>query len=167
MPIIEGSMNHTYSGRRKKRIIRSKKAKVQFFQLDRDEPTIRETPNYPSAPMTPYRPAKDETYKQEVSAGYTIAPAYNKGAYQVISAESVEDIGRQMILGFLLVVIIEGTPVVTEDMYFNDINRCNYFAYKVQTGSFKDDKYPYLYTQNIITAYCLPKMVEEDTKFWD
>jgi hypothetical protein len=72
-----------------------------------------------------------------------------------------------MILGFLLVVLIEGTPAVTEDMYFNDINRCNYFAYKVQTGSFKDGKYPYLYTQNIITAYCLPKMVEEDTKFWD
>ena len=33
MPIIEGSMNHTYSGRRRKRIIRSKKAKVQFFQI--------------------------------------------------------------------------------------------------------------------------------------
>ena len=32
--------------------------------------------------------------KQEISATYTIAPAYNKGAYQVISSENIKDIGR-------------------------------------------------------------------------
>ena len=94
MPIIEGSMNHTYSGRRRKRIIRTKKAKAQFFQLDREEPVRRETKHYPSAPLTPYTPEKDVQYKRDVSAKYTIAPAYNKGAYQVISRKDVTEIGK-------------------------------------------------------------------------
>ena len=33
-------------------------------------------------------------YKQEISSNYTIAPAYNKGAYQVILKDSVKDIGK-------------------------------------------------------------------------
>ncbi len=95
MSIIQGSMRHTMSGRRRKKISTARrKEKVIFHSLNREEPVIRETPYYPSAPMTPYRPAKDETYKREVSSSYTIAPAYNKGAYQVISEESIEDIGR-------------------------------------------------------------------------
>jgi hypothetical protein len=44
--------------------------------------------------MTPYKPAKDETYKQEISAEYTIAPAYNKGAYQVIAKDDIVNIGK-------------------------------------------------------------------------
>ena len=95
MSVIQRSMGHTMSGRRRKKIYKArKKEKVIFHTLYREEPTIRETPYYPSAPMTPYRPEKDETYKQEISSSYTIAPAYNKGAYQVISGESIEDIGR-------------------------------------------------------------------------
>ncbi len=95
MSVIQRSMGHTMSGRRRKKIYKArKKEKIIFHTLNREEPTIRETPYYPSAPMTPYRPAKDETYKQEISNSYTIAPAYNKGAYQVISGESIEDIGR-------------------------------------------------------------------------
>ena len=39
-----------------------------------------------------------ETAKQDKSytssSRYTIAPAYNKGAYQVITEENVKDIGR-------------------------------------------------------------------------
>ena len=37
---------------------------------------------------------EDDSYKQEISSKYTIAPAYNKGAYQVISRDSVKDIGK-------------------------------------------------------------------------
>ena len=37
---------------------------------------------------------EDDSYKQEISSKYTIAPAYNKGAYQVISKDSVKDIGK-------------------------------------------------------------------------
>ena len=37
---------------------------------------------------------EDVSYKQEISSKYTIAPAYNKGAYQVISKDSVKDIGK-------------------------------------------------------------------------
>tara|TARA_S200000501_G_scaffold67316_1_gene58728 strand:- start:11505 stop:11825 length:321 start_codon:yes stop_codon:yes gene_type:complete len=32
--------------------------------------------------------------KQEISAGYTVAPAYNKGAYQVIGKSNIKDIGK-------------------------------------------------------------------------
>jgi len=95
MTVIRGSMAYTSNGRRRKKVIsRSRKEKVQFFQLDRDEPIRRETKYYPSAPMTPYTPAKDEQYKRDVSANYTIAPAYNKGAYQVILDKDIKDIGR-------------------------------------------------------------------------
>ena len=37
---------------------------------------------------------KDESYKLEVSKQYTIAPAYNKGGYQVIGKNNIKDIGR-------------------------------------------------------------------------
>ena len=37
---------------------------------------------------------KDERYKLEVSKQYTIAPAYNKGGYQVIGKNNIKDIGR-------------------------------------------------------------------------
>ena len=40
---------------------------------------------------------KDDSWireKQKISSGYTVAPAYNKGAYQVIGKDSIEDIGK-------------------------------------------------------------------------
>ena len=61
-----------------------------------------ELPNYET--NTPYIPSngdgigncfsKDERYKIEVSKQYTIAPAYNKGGYQVIGKNNIKDIGR-------------------------------------------------------------------------
>lgn len=41
-----------------------------------------------------YVPAEDQSYKIEVSKGYTLAPAYNKGAYQVVPRSEVEHIGK-------------------------------------------------------------------------
>jgi hypothetical protein len=37
---------------------------------------------------------KWENEKREISSGYTIAPAYNKGAYQVIGKANIKDIGK-------------------------------------------------------------------------
>ena len=51
---------------------------------------------YPSLQADKLAPCtvEDTSYKQEISSKYTIAPAYNKGAYQVISKDSVKDIGK-------------------------------------------------------------------------
>ena len=35
-----------------------------------------------------------EKEKQEICKQYTIAPAYNKGAYQVIGKSNIKDIGK-------------------------------------------------------------------------
>jgi len=43
---------------------------------------------------TPYTPPPDNSYKREISKNYTIAPAYNKGAYQVIPRQDVKHIGK-------------------------------------------------------------------------
>lgn len=36
----------------------------------------------------------DESWKVEASKNFTVAPAYNKGAYQVVSKENIKHIGR-------------------------------------------------------------------------
>ena len=93
--IVKGSMRYSPSGRLRKNILRNGKKRVEFMQLHAEkEPYRRETPDYPSAPLTPYKPRPRDDWKVEVSSEYTIAPAYNKGAYQVISKDSIEDIGR-------------------------------------------------------------------------
>lgn len=38
---------------------------------------------------------RDNAIEVEVSKGYTIAPAFNKGAYQVIPNSDVKEIGRK------------------------------------------------------------------------
>ena len=72
-----------------------------------------------------------------------------------------------MVMAFLLKVLIGGTAVPTDQMYFKDINRCNYFAHKIETGTYNDSDSYYTYIDRDITAYCLPSMVKETTKFWD
>ncbi len=92
--IIKGSMRYTMSGR-KRTTIRAKKKQVEFMQLHAEkEPGRRETPDYPSVPLTPYKPQPRNDWKSEASSEYTIAPAYNKGAYQVISKEDIKHIGK-------------------------------------------------------------------------
>ena len=97
MAIVFGSMNHTYSGRKKKKLTRGRKTKAVFKELQPKESTVyrRETPHYLSLPMgSGVCGTTKSAVKQEISSKYTIAPAYNKGAYQVISIENVKDIGR-------------------------------------------------------------------------
>ena len=49
---------------------------------------------YPSVSDMGYVPTKDTSYKLEESKKFTVAPAYNKGAYQVISQSDVKHIGK-------------------------------------------------------------------------
>ena len=98
--IIHGAINYDQTGRRKKTTTSGRRYK-------------RHTPNgTTSIPTYSYRGSRadsiksletgicdtrvdpDAKIKQEVSKNYTVAVAYNKGAYQVISIENVKDIGR-------------------------------------------------------------------------
>lgn len=61
-------------------------------------PKVRETENIPSlstmSNSSTRKSIKEEKDILEVSRNFTVAPAYNKGAYQVISKENIEYIGR-------------------------------------------------------------------------
>jgi len=100
--IIKGSMNYTYSGRRKKSYTKTKKVKeTKNLGRDTSNSRSRDIMDYPSASSNTsngHVPTKvDEQYAQarrDVSSNYTIAPAYNKGAYQVISKDNTKDIGK-------------------------------------------------------------------------
>ena len=70
-----------------------------------------------------------------------------------------------MVMAFLLVVIVNGSPEPTADMYFKNINRCNYFADKIERGH--HNRYSQKDSQVLITAYCTPRMIDEETVFWD
>ncbi len=95
--IIYGSIRHTTCGRKMKRPWQTRRRK-NWRQQEHEKkvfgnPLRSEEKQYPSAPLG--KPVEDETAKKEYySSGHTIAPAYNKGAYQVISKENVKDIGR-------------------------------------------------------------------------
>lgn len=94
MAIIHGSLSYTLSGRKRKVLRKKTKAKVYYSSLkipSYDVPGIR----YPSVEDFGHCTGKtDASFKKEISSKYTVAPAYNKGAYQVISVENVKDIGR-------------------------------------------------------------------------
>ena len=49
---------------------------------------------YPSATMTKAVKSVDDSWKREESKRFTVAPAYNKGAYQVIPRSDIEHIGK-------------------------------------------------------------------------
>ena len=95
--IIQGSIGHTYSGRKRKNISKVKKAQKPFIPLERSKPALwklREV-EYKSAPLTPPKKVKiDHSYKKEISKNYTVAIAFNKGAYQVIPNCDIKHIGK-------------------------------------------------------------------------
>ena len=86
----QGSLRYDMHGRKRK-TNSMKKAKKTFAQLQMEEFNKK----YKSAPITTqYEPRKDESWKAEESKNFTVAPAYNKGAYQVINKNNIKDIGR-------------------------------------------------------------------------
>lgn len=95
--IIQGSMNYTTSGRKVKRAWQTRRRQIWNWQTSGKKSVYREAKEeYPSAPLG--EPIEDETAKKDTtyasSSVYTVAPAYNKGAYQVIGKENIKDIGR-------------------------------------------------------------------------
>ena len=103
-----GSLRYGPSGkRRKNHSLKKTKRKVSAVHFEplkisssakaRIDAMNEHTKKYPSyVPKTNVDKGtkEDTSYKQEISKGYTIAPAYNKGAYQVIGKNNIKDIGR-------------------------------------------------------------------------
>ena len=59
-----------------------------------------------------------------------------------------------MIHAFLLFVfigIVEEKRLVTNDLYFRDLNECVWYAQKLHKQG------------NLVTAYCMPKLVDKGT----
>ena len=93
------STNYDFQGkRRRKTKARNpypKMTQPPFKPLRGDMYMHRSVDQHKSAPDTLAAcPKHDDQYKKQVSSQYTIAPAYNKGAYQVVSNDNVKDIGR-------------------------------------------------------------------------
>ena len=101
--IINGSLNYDSHGRRRKTVRtkrkshRSKWTKVGAVaqQGERRTCTAKVAGSIPvSSTNAGKGTAVDNSWKVEISKKYTVAPAYNKGAYQVIPPTDVEHIGK-------------------------------------------------------------------------
>jgi hypothetical protein len=90
--IVHGSMRYTPSGRKRKTNA-WRKAKTPEFVAQSIKP-IQKIDEIPSSKTTSYKPMKDTSYMVEASKNFTIAPAYNKGAYQVIPKGDIKWIGK-------------------------------------------------------------------------
>ena len=91
--IIQGNMRYTTSGRKRKTNV-WRKVKPQAFVAQSVKKQVVKLDELPSSKTTSYKPMKDTSYKLEESKKFTVAPAYNKGAYQVIPRGDVEWIGK-------------------------------------------------------------------------
>ena len=109
MGMFYGSMTHSYSGKRRKtnawkrksapRKCRTESLRVESHIKDRIDEMNAHRERYPSyvsdvSQATANCVVSDDSYKKEISKNYTIAPAYNKGAYQVINKSNIKDIGE-------------------------------------------------------------------------
>jgi len=94
--IIQGSMRYSPSGRKRKTNAWKKKRKPNFVAQAQKQfkPSIKTTEEIPSLKTTKYTPDVDNSWKLEESKKFTVAPAYNKGAYQVIPASDIKHIGK-------------------------------------------------------------------------
>ena len=100
MQTFHGSMKHDMHGRKrktnawkKKKTEQPKFKPLQNYSLN-SERSQEHREKYPSMSDMTYVPQKDTSYKVEESKNFTVAPAYNKGAYQVIPKGDVKHIGR-------------------------------------------------------------------------
>ena len=93
MAIMFGSLRHTYSGRKRKSLPKASTYQKEFKPFEAKPVYRRETKQYKSvSAMASPCVVVDRSYTKD--ANFTVAPAYNKGAYQVISKENIQDIGR-------------------------------------------------------------------------
>lgn len=88
-----GSLRFSTCGRRRKALPRSRKRVISFKPYEESDTYRRDVPKYQSASdIGGDCSVTDRSYAKD--ANFTVAPAYNKGAYQVISKENIQDIGR-------------------------------------------------------------------------
>tara|TARA_B110000977_G_C10701599_1_gene347624 strand:+ start:118 stop:402 length:285 start_codon:yes stop_codon:yes gene_type:complete len=94
MAIQFGSLRHTASGRKRKAATKTRRYTPAFKALEVTDTYRRDVVEYKSATETGSDCSViDRSGWLDISK-YTIAPAYNKGAYQLISLENIKDIGR-------------------------------------------------------------------------
>tara|TARA_E500000318_G_scaffold65829_1_gene60781 strand:+ start:229 stop:519 length:291 start_codon:yes stop_codon:yes gene_type:complete len=95
--IIQGSMRYSPSGRKRKTNAYKKKAQPKFVAQKtknfKTPDTTSKIPSLKTSSKTKYK-TEDNSWKVEESKKFTVAPAYNKGAYQVIPRGDVEWIGK-------------------------------------------------------------------------
>ena len=66
-------------------------------------------------------------------------------------------------MAFLLVVVVNGEIVTDDRMLFKNVYRCNEFALAIEEGKMSPRNKRYTRNQNV-TAYCIPRMVNENTE---
>ena len=103
MAIIKGSLSYSPSGRKRKRLKKSRKtytvgkplksSSAQLDRLARIKAQEKAYPSFEAQERKTFKP-EDTSYKKEVSKKYTVSIAYNKGAYQVIPTSDIKDIGK-------------------------------------------------------------------------
>ena len=90
-------MRYSPSGRKRKTNAYKKRARPKFVaQKSKNFEKPDTTPEIPSlihSSKTKYK-SEDNSWKLEESKKWTVAPAYNKGAYQVIPKGDVKWIGK-------------------------------------------------------------------------
>jgi|TARA_R110002153_G_scaffold178671_1_gene332125 hypothetical protein len=96
-----GSLRYHPSGRKRKTTALKTKRRAPVFVPYEPVQTLAQkqidefNAKYPSySGPTTYQPKEDTSWKAEESKNFTVAPAYNKGAYQVVPRNEVEHIGR-------------------------------------------------------------------------
>ena len=93
--IIQGSMRYSPSGRRRKTTAWKKKKGAVAQMGERRTCTAKvESSSLSSSTNSGQGTKVDNSWRVEISKKYTVAPAYNKGAYQVIPRSDVEHIGK-------------------------------------------------------------------------
>ena len=95
--IIQGSMRYSPSGRKRKTNAYKKAKRPDFVAQKtknfKEQDTSAEIPSLIHSSKTKYK-NEDNSWKVEESKKWTVAPAYNKGAYQVIPKGDVKWIGK-------------------------------------------------------------------------
>lgn len=96
-----GSLRYDPTGRKRKTNSMKRSKKVHEFKPYKAEKTYAQlqmeefNKKYPSwTGDSAYQPGEDQSWKAEESKNFTVAPAYNKGAYQVIPKRDVKHIGK-------------------------------------------------------------------------
>lgn len=97
-----GSLRYDPSGRKRKTTsLKPKRKRKVTFKPYVAEKTYAQiqmeefNKKYPSwTGSSKYEPGTDDSWKKEASKNFTVAPAYNKGAYQVIPSKDIKHIGK-------------------------------------------------------------------------